>query len=461
MITSIAVDGFKTLSGFKLDLHPGLNILVGPNGSGKTNIISFFEFLAHLVEKNPSEATSHLGGAGAVFRRVKDSYQPTITASVTGCFQLHNEVASIKKRKSEIKDEHYGLYRFAFTVLFSNELESVVFTSQNFQYKHVSRFISGNDFLEGAKQWDIDLESKLNNDLTVETKLRSLNRNGIEMFPFFGNEEVGGITAKAEQFFSRMSSPGTAIPSLLTRFSPAMMLLSEDLAGGQTYNIIPSRVKVLEDSAKPPGINSDGSGLSSTLYSLRRRNVGGEQPLWGFYTPTGRTVLKRPSLDTLRGYFQLANGTIKDIEVSNDPFSNQLRVTFTIQNGDYTASVPLSLMSDGTLKWLTLLTAALTASSVFSIEEPENYLHPTMQGQFINIMREILFTERKHACTLMTTHSETLLNHCKPEELVVIAFQNGKTVSIRCSHEHEISDEIAKTGFGLGYYYIAGALQND
>jgi recombinational DNA repair ATPase RecF len=46
MITKIQVNGFKSLSGFELKLKPGLNILVGPNGSGKTNIILFFEFLS-------------------------------------------------------------------------------------------------------------------------------------------------------------------------------------------------------------------------------------------------------------------------------------------------------------------------------------------------------------------------------------------------------------------------------
>jgi len=45
MITAIKVDGFKTLSDFQLNLNPGLNILVGPNRSGKTNIVSFLSFL--------------------------------------------------------------------------------------------------------------------------------------------------------------------------------------------------------------------------------------------------------------------------------------------------------------------------------------------------------------------------------------------------------------------------------
>jgi predicted ATPase len=123
--------------------------------------------------------------------------------------------------------------------------------------------------------------------------------------------------------------------------------------------------------------------------------------------------------------------------------------------------MPLSLMSDGTLKWITLLTAALTASSVFSIEEPENYLHPNMQAQCVNILRDILFQENKHACILMTTHSETVLNNCKPSELIIVNLKDGQTIAYRCHNEAEISDEIAKTGFGLGYYYINNALQND
>lgn len=463
MITSISVDGFKTLSNFSLDLKPGLNVLVGPNGSGKTNIISFFEFLARLVDRDPSDATSHLGGAGAVFRRVKDTYQPAVTATVSGCYLVDNDRYPFSGQKTEKSQQAlYAMYEYGFTVLFSHELESIVFSKQLFRFKHAGKFVppprSGANVDAG---WDLDVEMVLQQDLSVKTKVRQLHADVVPYFPFFRSTKDRDVSSDLQDLFSRVTSPSTAIPALFARFTPAMSELLDDLAGGQTYNIIPSRVKILEDSAKPPGIGSDGSGLSSTLYSLRQRQVSDFSRMWGIYTPSGRTALKRPSLDTLKGYFQLANSSIQDVEVTNDSFNNQLRVSLVIKNGDYDARVPLSLMSDGTLKWLTLLTAALTATSVFSIEEPENYLHPAMQGQFINIIREILFTERKYACTLMTTHSETLLNHCKPNELVIVSLKDGATVSLRCKHEREISAEIAKTGFGLGYYYIAGALQDE
>jgi predicted ATPase len=461
MITSVHIDGFKTLSEFRLNLNPGLNILVGPNGTGKTNIISFFEFLSHLIDRDPSEATSHLGGAGAVFRRVKDSYQPKITARVTGCYPLDEGRVRFASRKArEGGEKTFALYEYAFALLFSPEFESVVFANQQFRYRHLNRFVSAQEFPERGKDWDLDVEVTLENDMNVTTKVRCLKGAFVDLFPFFHGGKSSKPTEQAEEFLKRFCTSSTAIPSLLIRFSPAMLLLSDDMVGGQTYNIIPSRVKVLEDSAKPPGIASDGSGLSSTLYALRRQSLRREDPFWGFYS-SGRAALKRPSLEVLKNYFQLANKAIQDVDVANDPFSNHLRVTFKIQNGDYVADVPLSLMSDGTLKWISLLTAALTASSVFSIEEPENYLHPQMQGEFVRIMREILFSERQHACTLMTTHSETLLNHCKPSELVVVSLRDGKTVPVRCSNEADLSDEIAKSGFGLGYYYIAGALQDE
>jgi ABC-type molybdenum transport system ATPase subunit/photorepair protein PhrA len=461
MITSIKVDGFKTLSNFHLALNPGLNILVGPNGSGKTNIISFFEFLSHVVDANPSEATSHLGGAGAVFRRVENSNQPNITASITGCYDLEESRVLSRSGASKRRTEGFAVYRYDFTIILSNELESVVFGAQRLWYQHVEQFTAAHDIESLQTGWDLDVETELAQDFTVKTQVKKLRGVAVEYLPFFSTGKGVNRTTQAQEYLSRLNSASTAIPSLLMRFSPGLLPLTDDLAGGQTFNVIPSRVKVLEDSAKPPGIDSDGSGLSSTLYSLRKNRVHADTPLWAPYLAPGRGRMKRPSLETLKGYFRLANDTIEDIDVTNDPFSNQLRVTFKVKNGDYSAMVPLSLMSDGTLKWLTLLTASLTAPSVFSIEEPENYLHPTMQGQFVGIMREVLFSERKHVCTLMTTHSETLLNHCKPSELVIVSMQNGRTVSMRCKSEVELSDEIAKTGFGLGYYYIAGALQDE
>ncbi len=45
-ISHVRLKGYKSIIDTKVDLHPGLNIIIGPNGSGKTN---FLEFLRKLI----------------------------------------------------------------------------------------------------------------------------------------------------------------------------------------------------------------------------------------------------------------------------------------------------------------------------------------------------------------------------------------------------------------------------
>lgn len=89
----------------------------------------------------------------------------------------------------------------------------------------------------------------------------------------------------------------------------------------------------------------------------------------------------------------------------------------------------MAFLSDGTLKWLTLVTAVLTSDNIFCIEEPENYLHPWMQAEMCMLMREHLEAKKESAFILMTTHSETLLNAARPEEVIVVDMKHGARAS--------------------------------
>jgi len=45
-ISHVHLKGYKSIIDTEVELHPGLNILIGPNGSGKTN---FLEFLYKII----------------------------------------------------------------------------------------------------------------------------------------------------------------------------------------------------------------------------------------------------------------------------------------------------------------------------------------------------------------------------------------------------------------------------
>ncbi len=51
-IKRVVIDNFKSIKHLELELNPGLNVLVGPNAGGKTNILEAIHFLYKaLVEE--------------------------------------------------------------------------------------------------------------------------------------------------------------------------------------------------------------------------------------------------------------------------------------------------------------------------------------------------------------------------------------------------------------------------
>jgi predicted ATPase len=58
---SIEISAYKSIKNLKLELLP-INILIGANGAGKSNILSFFEFLDHLYNQKLQEYVGLRGG---------------------------------------------------------------------------------------------------------------------------------------------------------------------------------------------------------------------------------------------------------------------------------------------------------------------------------------------------------------------------------------------------------------
>ncbi len=232
-----------------------------------------------------------------------------------------------------------------------------------------------------------------------------------------------------------------------------------DLSGGGIFNIVPSKIKLPEDIAKQPGIEKDGSGLAATLFAVKNKDTR-----W-----RTRSLISRRNIINLGSekvyekiieLTKLANPSIENLDVENNPFDNQLMVKILIKSNEKEIVLPLSAMSDGTIKWISLITAILTSRNIFSIEEPENFLHPWMQAEILKIMRGQFDTTEKDALILMSTHSETILNNSKPSEIIIISMFDGKTCTKRVENEKLLIQEINKTGFGLGYYYITGVLSD-
>lgn len=448
MITKIEVDGFKSLSNFELDLNSGLNILVGPNGSGKTNIVLFFEFLSKLMTNQVGNAVSSVGGAGSIFKKISSNkYEPNIKFKIYGS-------KNISKSKAIT-------YEYSATIKTSFEKDNIYYSDQNIRYRSGTKYwASPNEKNYSPNKWDFILNVETNESGSSSIEIEKINSKKVK--PRFYDPEEGKKTIE-ENIIELVKNFNHSFKNLIGCLFPfideIVFNIHSDLVGGETFNVVPSKVKEIEDAATPPGIKKDGSGLATTLYAMKKsKSKKGNIPDFFFYFDRPEKTYEPETLKKIVSYLKLANKTIINLDVENDPFDNKLIVKIFIETGEYNAVLPLSAMSDGTIKWLALITAILTSKTIFSIEEPENFLHPWMQAEIANIMRNHISEKKEHSFVLMTTHSESLLNHSEPNEIVLVDLENGKTNAKRIENIELVKEEISTSGFGLGHFYFSDSL---
>jgi len=437
MIKEIYVNNFKSLHELKMCIKSGLNVMVGPNGSGKTNIINFFEFMKALTSNDLVNAVSSMGGVGSIFRKTgENQFCKSLDFTVFG--------------SSRINSRKFIVYKYIAKISIVEDGQTIVYESQRIQIKF--RTVDTQKEEEIKDAWDIDIEANTDNEISIH----KANKGKIS-FRFMGDikssksleirlKEVLGVSSFADE------SLLSAVRILGEDFWP----IRWDLLSIDYYNIIPSRVKLPEDGASEPFIRKDGSGLSATLFAIKKHEIN--KPRINRYYDYPRRYYNIPkglTLKKITEYIKLANSSIVKIDVENSAFDNQLQVKVTIGNEADKCTLPFSALSDGTIKWIVFVTLLFSKKSIFSIEEPENYLHPAMQSELINLIRNI---GDKSGQILMTTHSETILNSLKPEEIQIVSFEEGGTKVKWLENPQEISDEIARTGFGLGYFYISGGV---
>src|SRR5690242_17521156 len=64
-IRKITIEGFKSIRSLEDFPLRHLNVLIGANGAGKSNLVGFFRFLRELIEQRLQLAVATEGGADA------------------------------------------------------------------------------------------------------------------------------------------------------------------------------------------------------------------------------------------------------------------------------------------------------------------------------------------------------------------------------------------------------------
>jgi predicted ATPase len=450
--SSFSIDGFRSLRDFEITLCPGLNVLVGPNGSGKTNYIDFMSFLDASLRMGVSSAISSVGGISRVFsieniRRAS----PKLTAKICG-------LAELQEHHAKGLLGRYFRFEYEIIIRFSRE-NSAVYISK--------------EWVKFRKLWNPDNRKSANTTVGTLSITRSgpsedahprwhiggrlLSRNGRNPFAaeslYYKN-----IPDSVERLTVDPLPPDQSLLST-TRFThPTLDAVRIALIRGRAFNIVPDKAREPDDLTRNAIISRDGGGLSATLHALQLARRGLRK---------NRSIHRRigpESMDMAVAWTRLVFPEMADIQVAQDPHTGKYLghiVISTLQHRsteERALRIPLQACSDGTLKWLCFVCLIITSGGIYSFEEPENFLHPRMQQALVKLIRESFEGEEIARPFIISTHSESLINECAPEELIIFQFRDHATSCHRISNPNTVREEINKTGFGLGYYYASNAV---
>jgi predicted ATPase len=455
LIKKFKASGFRSLLDFSLEIRPGLNVLVGPNGAGKTNVIEALEFLSLLSQKPISEAVGELGGVGRIISKTSnDAYATNVQFSVEGDRlvsadkYLRVQPADIVKRQS-LRGIRLAHYIYLVSVRFDSDRVFVNEESLRIWLHRVRRVGGEIQEVTGAtteQSPDYIIQQKIvDNKLTTNVRCSPLGRkfSETEYYDRLLIENMNGTGYRGgvpgDQTFLSLAR------NLSINFITQKFL--NDLTFGSPFNVVPDRVRATMDVAAKPVLERDGYGFAATLRSLQK-------------SPTNRRRTGPDPINRLITYVQRANPRVQKVEAEINHWESKIVAACWLGDDESTMiKIPLSALSDGTLKWLALMTAVVTGPSMFAIEEPENFVHPAVQKALVEILRErFVGGADTVGFTFLSTHSETLINALEPPEIAIVSMVEGKTVVSRPSNVSLLVSEIQRTGFGLGHYYLMGVL---
>lgn len=465
----LQIRNFKSVRNATLPLQLGLNILVGPNGAGKTCVLGALTFIRNLLRQGVSRAMAKSGGAQSVYRRGSTSLQFLLkmdygvrTYNKRPCRHFAEWHILIRQRG---KDNSSVVARESFRLVAEPEgSEKTVFAIQ--RNSPDAKRLRPSAFSDRLSGWN------LMSDLAEIT-----NASKPSAFNEF-RKSVSHLLSQARVNADRSILPIVAtIDNRLAQQFTRLISLSE-------YNILPEAARQSSDTLPYAYMSSDGTGVAEVVHALESGQwgrigrpddeviMGGNRYFWErnryhnrhWYFDSWRhssmTDLRDSSDKPLvRINMELAAAVsyIQKVSVALDPTNGKRFVIFHSKNGN--VFFPREV-SDGTLKWLCILISIFVPlTTLYLLEEPENFLHPWMQQKLVELMRQSgQAVSSPGMIYLLTSHSATLLNAALPSEILVISPSASGTRINRVSSNEQLAKLLRNANFRLGDFWVSGGI---
>lgn len=466
MSLNLEIKNYKSILEADINLRPGLNILVGPNGSGKTCLLSSLKFLRDVFRLGAAQALARQGGSRRVYRhgqsqmafRLTQSYgQRTYRRRKIPCdFCLQIQVSQAgPERIATITDELLeitGVDGGQKVPLFSLEIDR---SGSKPKYKR---------FLSRSVEFGRDLFSVWRAEYAGKRKSQIADE--------FISKRIDPLLDRVVKYPDRSCFPAIARWDRTTNdIYSSFLFLNE-------YNIFPDIARSSSEQLPFAQMAPNGERVSEVIDALENQRYYKLEQLplvdlddeydyapyqlrYGFrYSPFRRMQRRRgekdPYRDALENINRQLSAAVRPITEASVEIDQTNGRRFVVFKAGREKFYPEEV-SDGTVKWLCILVSLFVPfSQVYLLEEPENFLHPWMQQRLIEIMRQQ--SKQHETIFLLSSHSATVLNAAYPEELLLVKQSDKGTELSEMTDIESIRQVLAASDFHLGDLWVSGAI---
>lgn len=368
MIKELIIRDFFSFKGeHKIELNPGINILVGVNGSGKT---SFLNAITLLYEGIAGSGLSALFRQWGTYNAIVNAYgeDKPECFSLTYVFDA-DVLKKIVPASPFKKDVYYTITVFPIGDGTNYSLCETLYSEDTSGKKKSFSYL---EFRNGMGQ------------ISVRTK------NGIEVEKY-----DGGMLSAQELALKQITDPQRYLPSFVVREAIS------SIAGYSKFNF--DKVRQPAEANNHKRLLGSGENLSQLLSNLNNNHTF--------------------QYEKIRGCLSDINPNFTDI--GYNVFGSRLYLSLREKNLAH--AIDALHISDGTLKYMLLLSIFYNPERglLIDIDEPESCLHPDMIRSVAKMMKSAAKTSQ----IIVATHSALLLNSFELDDILVFE-KNGQNETV-------------------------------
>lgn len=381
MLKSIAIGHFKSIESAALNFN-NVTILVGNNGSGKTNIVDAIRFIKDASSNGLDRAFSDRHGVESVRQ-----WSPTRPFQINFSLVFAEEYfwATYSIGIDSAKGDFRVTKEELDVRLLDDEYEDVA--GEITSTKSLKRTLYRRDKINVMRKqtWSLAVD-----DSFVPGNLLS------ELTTWYGSAtsvEDTKIDSQDELLFSQR-----AVWELYTA--------RERITNFQAYSIFPNTLRSPQEPSNETFLAPEGRNLASVLKRMRKTKSGAESIAQ--ITEAMRSIL--PNLDRI-SILSVGGYLVPQFHMLEPTGKKHI---FNVAQ-----------MSDGSLRVLGLLTALYQnpRPRIVALEEPEQTVNPGILAVIADSIKEISKTTQ----VIVTTHSPHLLDQFLPEQIRAVELEQGKT----------------------------------